>query len=170
MLLAPVYLDKKRDLKTLLNIFSQQGYARIKMSDSVLRIEDFPFDSYNNETLQLVVDRIILKEDEDFYNRLADAIQTAFFEGKGTCTIENLNTNKTVEFSNKFELDGISFLEPNTHLFSFNNPTELVQLVKDTEMSSELMKNWSFKIQDCLFMKMLLFRLNQIRLENTKMI
>ena len=103
LLLAPVYLDKKRDLKTLLNIFSQQGYARIKMSDSVLRIEDFPFDSYNNETLQLVVDRIILKEDEDFYNRLADAIQTAFFEGKGTCTIENLNTNKTVEFSNKFE-------------------------------------------------------------------
>ena len=88
LLLAPVYLDKKRDLKTLLNIFSQQGYARIKMSDSVLRIEDFPFDSYNNETLQLVVDRIILKEDEDFYNRLADAIQTAFFEGKGTCQLK----------------------------------------------------------------------------------
>ena len=122
LLLAPVYLDKKRDLKTLLNIFSQQGYARIKMGDSILRIEDFPFDSFNNETLQLVVDRIVLKEDEDFYNRLADAIQTAFFEGKGTCTIENLNTNKTVQFSNKFELDGISFLEPNTHLFSFNNP------------------------------------------------
>ena len=122
LLVAPVFLDKTRDLKTLLHIFSQQGYARIKMGDSILRIEDFPFDAYNNESLQLVVDRIILKDDEDFYNRLADAIQTAFFEGKGTCTIENLNTNTTVEFNNKFELDGISFLEPNTHLFSFNNP------------------------------------------------
>ncbi len=122
LLLAPVYLDKTRDLKTILNIFSQQGYARIKMGDSILRIEDFSIDSYKNETLQLVIDRIILKDDEDFYNRLADAFQTAFFEGKGTSIIENLSNNNVVEFSNKFELDGITFLEPNTHLFSFNNP------------------------------------------------
>ncbi|MDG1812139.1 MAG: excinuclease ABC subunit UvrA [Polaribacter sp.] len=122
LLLAPVYLDKTRDLKTLLHVFSQQGYARIKMGDAIFRIEEFPLETYNNQTLELVVDRIVLKDDEDFYNRLADAIQTAFFEGKGTCKIENLNTKKNTEFSNKFELDGISFLEPNTHLFSFNNP------------------------------------------------
>ncbi len=122
LLLAPIHIDETRDLKTLLNIFSQQGYARIKMEDTISRIEDFPFDSYKNETLQLVVDRIVLKDDEDFYNRLADAIQTAFFEGKGICTIENLTSESTSEFSNKFELDGITFLEPNTHLFSFNNP------------------------------------------------
>jgi excinuclease ABC subunit A len=121
-LLSPISLDKTRDLKTLLNVFSQQGYARVKMGDSILRIEEFPFGTYKNEVLQLVIDRIVLKDDEDFYNRLADAIQTAFFEGKGTCTIENLSTSKIVEFSNKFELDGITFLEPNTHLFSFNNP------------------------------------------------
>ena len=122
LLLAPFYLDKTRDLKTLLNVFSQQGYARVKMGDAILRIEEFPFDTYKKESLHLVVDRIVLKDDEDFYNRLADAIQTAFFEGKGTCTIENLSTSKVVKFSNKFELDGITFLEPNTHLFSFNNP------------------------------------------------
>jgi len=122
LLLAPIYLDKTRDLKTLLNVFSQQGYARIKKGDTILRIEEFPFDTYTEEVLQLVIDRIVLKDDEDFYNRLADAIQTAFFEGKGTCTIENLNSSEIVEFSNKFELDGITFLEPNTHLFSFNNP------------------------------------------------
>ena len=122
LLLSPISLDKTRDLKTLLNVFSQQGYARVKMGDSILRIEEFPFETYKNEVLQLVIDRIVLKDDEDFYNRLADAIQTAFFEGKGTCTIENLSTSKIVEFSNKFELDGITFLEPNTHLFSFNNP------------------------------------------------
>ena len=122
LLLAPIQLNEDRDLKTLLNVFSQQGYARIKLNNSIIRIEEFPFDSYNNEPLQLVVDRIILKDDEDFYNRLADAIQTAFFEGKGICAVENLGTKSIIEFSNKFELDGITFLEPNTHLFSFNNP------------------------------------------------
>ncbi|HEX9827633.1 MAG TPA: excinuclease ABC subunit UvrA, partial [Flavobacteriaceae bacterium] len=56
------------------------------------------------------------------YNRLADAIETAFFEGKGTCIIESLSNNKQLVFNNKFELDGMTFLEPNVHLFSFNNP------------------------------------------------
>lgn len=122
LLLAPIHVDETRDLKTLLNIFSQQGYARVKVENTIIRIEEFPFDSYTNETLQLVVDRIVLKDDEDFYNRLADAIQTAFFEGKGTCSVKNLNSKSISKFSNKFELDGITFLEPNTHLFSFNNP------------------------------------------------
>ncbi len=122
LLLAPVHLEKDKDLKTLLNVFSQQGYARIKFDDSIVRIEEFPFESYKKQPLQLVVDRIVLKDDEDFYNRLADAIQTAFFEGKGICFVENLTTKERIKFSNKFELDGITFLEPNTHLFSFNNP------------------------------------------------
>jgi excinuclease ABC subunit A len=122
LLLAPIHLNEDRDLKTVLNVFSQQGYARLKYKDAIVRIEEFPFDSYKNEPLQLVVDRIILKDDEDFYNRLADAIQTAFFEGKGICSVENLGMKTTAKFSNKFEIDGITFLEPNTHLFSFNNP------------------------------------------------
>jgi excinuclease ABC subunit A len=122
LLLAPIHITEDRDLKTLLNIFSQQGYARIKFNNSIVRIEEFPFESYNNESLELVIDRIVLKDDEDFYNRLADAVQTAFFEGKGICAIENLSSNEISTFSNKFELDGITFLEPNTHFFSFNNP------------------------------------------------
>src|SRR5690606_23127050 len=51
-----------------------------------------------------------------------DAVQTAFFEGKGECYIETLSNNQIMPFNNKFELDGMSFLEPNVHLFSFNNP------------------------------------------------
>ena len=122
LLLAPISIDENRDLKTVLQVLEQQGYARLKWNDKVYRIADFPKEVYKNENLYLVVDRVITKDDEDFYNRLADATQTAFFEGKGVCFIENLETKKTTEFSNKFELDGISFLEPNTHLFSFNNP------------------------------------------------
>ncbi len=122
LLLAPIAINENRDLKTVLQVLTQQGYARLKHKDTVLRIDDFPIEDYNDEALFLVVDRIVLKHEEDFYNRLGDAIQTAFFEGKGFCLIENLNTNTVTEFSNKFELDDITFLEPNTHLFSFNNP------------------------------------------------
>lgn len=122
LLLAPIHIDKNRDLKTVLQVLEQQGYARLKWDDRVFRISEFPQKDFKNEDLFLVVDRVITKKDEDFYNRLADAIQTAFFEGKGICFVENLEDKKVNEFSNKFDLDGMSFLEPNTHLFSFNNP------------------------------------------------
>ena len=122
LLLAPINVDENRGIKKTLEVLEQQGYARLKWNDNVYRITEFPVKEFNNEELHLVVDRVITKDDEDFYNRLADATQTAFFEGKGVCFIENLETKKISEFSNKFELDGITFLEPNVHLFSFNNP------------------------------------------------
>jgi excinuclease ABC subunit A len=122
LLLAPIIIDENRELKTLLQVLEQQGYARLKWNETIYRIADFPQEKYKNEALFLVIDRIVTRADEDFYNRLADAIQTAFFEGKGICFIESLEDHKVAEFSNKFDLDGMSFLEPNTHLFSFNNP------------------------------------------------
>ncbi|HBK70611.1 MAG TPA: excinuclease ABC subunit A, partial [Flavobacteriaceae bacterium] len=120
LLLAPIYIGKDRSIKKVLEILEQQGYSRIKIKNEVIRINDFK--PSNQKQFQLVVDRIIVQDDEDFYNRLADASQTAFFEGKGECVIENLSNNKQTLFNNKFELDGLTFLEPNTHLFSFNNP------------------------------------------------
>jgi excinuclease ABC subunit A len=122
LLLAPIIIDENRELKTLLQVLEQQGYARLKWNETIYRIADFPQEKYKNEALFLVIDRIVTRDDEDFYNRLADAIQTAFFEGKGICFIESLEDHKVAEFSNKFDLDGMTFLEPNTHLFSFNNP------------------------------------------------
>src|SRR5690606_31021383 len=120
LLLAPVHIPKERSVLKTLEILSLQGYARIKYQDKVHRISDI--DKEIEHDILLVVDRIIVKDDEDFYNRLADAVGTAFFEGKGVCAIEDLSTLEQVEFSTKFEMDGIQFLEPNTHLFSFNNP------------------------------------------------
>ena len=70
----------------------------------------------------MIVDRIIVKNEEEFYNRMADAIQIAFYEGKGICYLQEVDSQKRLEFSSNFELDGITFLEPNIHLFSFNNP------------------------------------------------
>jgi excinuclease ABC subunit A len=120
LLLVPILIDNGRDMATVLKILEQQGYSRIKIDNKVVRINEVGPTSHKE--IQLVVDRIVVSHGEDFYNRLADAIQTAFFEGKGTCIIENLADGTQTFFSNKFELDGITFLEPNTHLFSFNNP------------------------------------------------
>ena len=122
LLLCPIAINEDRDLKTVLKVLSQQGYARIKYEDQIYRIDELPTNQKNYSDLKLVVDRVIVKDDEDFYNRLSDAIQTAFFEGNGVCVIQNVTDNTTTEFNNKFELDGILFYEPNTHFFSFNNP------------------------------------------------
>ncbi|TMM57027.1 excinuclease ABC subunit UvrA [Maribacter algarum] len=120
LLLAPIKIQEDRDSLKSLELFSKQGYARIKYKGEVLRIDAAPKDI--GKEFHLVVDRIIVKDDEDFYNRLANAIDTTYFEGKGECIIEELGTGNQSLFSNKFELDGMSFLEPNVHLFSFNNP------------------------------------------------
>ncbi|WP_282118163.1 excinuclease ABC subunit UvrA [Maribacter aquivivus] len=120
LLLAPIVIREDRDALKSLELFSKQGYARIKYNDKVLRIDQAPEDI--GKKFYLVIDRIITKDDEDFYNRLANAVDTAFFEGKGECIIEELADGKQTPFSNKFELDGMTFLEPNVHLFSFNNP------------------------------------------------
>ncbi|MEL4308548.1 excinuclease ABC subunit UvrA [Joostella sp. CR20] len=120
LLLAPVHIPEDRDVLKTLQILAQQGYARIKYKDEVLRIDEIEKEIENN--FFLVIDRIVVKNDEDFFNRLADAIDTAYFEGKDECIIEDLTSEKQTHFSNKFELDGMQFLEPNVHLFSFNNP------------------------------------------------
>jgi excinuclease ABC subunit A len=120
LLLAPITISEDRETLKSLELFSKQGYARIKYNGEVIRIDEAPKDI--GKTFHLVVDRIIVKNDEDFYNRLANAVDNAFFEGKGECAIENLQTGETKTFSNQFELDGMKFLEPNVHLFSFNNP------------------------------------------------
>ena len=122
LLLAPIHLEKGRTIENKLQTLQHQGFARIKVKDSVERIDQIEAFQNLPKTLSLVVDRIIIKDEDDFYNRLADAVEMAFFEGKGRCYIEKIDGSETREFSNSFELDGQKFLEPNTHLFSFNNP------------------------------------------------
>ncbi|WP_405572182.1 excinuclease ABC subunit UvrA [Winogradskyella sp. Asnod2-B02-A] len=123
LLLAPIILEEGRTIENKLQTLQQQGYARIKIKEDVVRIDDaLKQNIKSDKNLFLVVDRIVFKNDEDFLNRLADAVGTAFYEGVGTCIIESLTDQKQTLFNNKFELDGMSFLEPNAHLFSFNNP------------------------------------------------
>ncbi|MFC2443220.1 MAG: excinuclease ABC subunit UvrA, partial [Capnocytophaga ochracea] len=121
LLLAPVSIPKDRTVEQVLKLLLQQGYARILHKEEIIRLEEDNLPK-NLDNFQLVVDRVIVRHDEDFQHRLADAVDTAFFEGKGECYIQEMDGVVQTHFSNRFELDGITFLEPNVHLFSFNNP------------------------------------------------
>ncbi|MFH6943017.1 excinuclease ABC subunit UvrA [Flavobacterium sp. FlaQc-50] len=125
LLLAPIHLEEGRQLEDKLKVLLQQGFARILVNNEMVRLDEFAeaeLHQFDNKDILLIIDRIVVKEEEEFYNRLADAIQTAFFEGKGICYLQELNSERRFSYSNNFELDGITFLEPNVHLFSFNNP------------------------------------------------
>ena len=121
LLLAPIHLEEGRKLEDKLKVLLQQGFARILVNNEMIRLDDLPA-SLSKKEILLIVDRIVVKEEEEFYNRLADAVQTAFFEGKGICYLKELDSDEKFTYSNNFELDGMTFLEPNVHLFSFNNP------------------------------------------------
>lgn len=125
LLLAPIHLEEGRQLEDKLKVLLQQGFARILVDNEMVRLDEFSasdLHQLDNKDILLIIDRIVVKEEEEFYNRLADAVQTAFFEGKGICYLQELNAEKRFSYSNNFELDGMTFLEPNVHLFSFNNP------------------------------------------------
>jgi len=120
---CPLLLHE-RSLAQQLKILQQQGYSRIALDGTIQKLEDLdPKEVKPSEKLEIVVDRLTadLSSDEN-QNRLADSVQTAFFEGRGTLRIENYKTQEFREFSNRFEADGVEFEEPNIHLFSFNNP------------------------------------------------
>ena len=122
LLLAPIHLEENRKLEDKLKVLLQQGFSRILVKNEMVRLDQMEQHSLENKDILLIIDRIVVKDDDEFYNRLSDAVQTAFFEGKGICYLQELESKKKLTFSNNFELDGIVFLEPNVHLFSFNNP------------------------------------------------
>lgn len=122
LLLAPVHIEKGRTIEEKLNVLLQQGFARILVDNEMLRLDELGDTDFANKEVMLIVDRIVVKDEEEFYNRLADAVQTAFYEGKGETFLQDVKTGNRLAFSSNFELDGLTFLEPNVHLFSFNNP------------------------------------------------
>lgn len=122
MLLSPIDLEEGRALEDKLKVLLQQGFIRILVNNEIVRLDEIEQHSLDHQNIMLIIDRIVVKTDEEFQNRLADAVQTAFYEGKGTCYLQEVGTDNRYTFSNNFELDGIQFLEPNIHLFSFNNP------------------------------------------------
>ncbi len=149
LVLAPIKKQADKTFKKQLELLGQQGFTRIQQNRIVSKIEDFVKTKFSEkEQIYIVVDRLTVRpDDEDNENRISDSVQTAFYEGDGECCIQLMiddsatnkpsvndreskskvksqksKEEKNKSFSNKFELDGITFEEPSTHFFSFNNP------------------------------------------------
>lgn len=144
LILAPLKAKVDRTLKEQLNLLLQQGFSRVKYKNEVVRLDEFLKTKFSEKAeLYIVIDRLVVRvDDEDNSNRIADSVQTCFYEGAGDCVVEIVNEelkNKSESssskgkknsaasiavktFSNRFELDGITFEEPSTNFFSFNNP------------------------------------------------
>lgn len=123
---SPVHPINGRKLKEELSLLLQKGFVRVYFDGSIQKIESLIEDksvsnkSFKAGQLEIVIDRIRLDGEEDTTSRLADSIQTAYFEGKSECVVEA--DGQRMPFSEKFELDGITFEEPSPNFFSFNNP------------------------------------------------
>jgi excinuclease ABC subunit A len=134
MILSPFKLHPDRSLQDELKILLQKGFTRLLFNGELQQIEELvekseyqkiTIKSKNKPQLELLIDRVVVKkEDEEAQYRIADSVQTAFFEGDGTCFIDIINSNEKVrkEFSDRFEVDGIKFEEPSVNFFTFNNP------------------------------------------------
>ena len=120
LLLAPVEAESHRTLDEKIKIFIQQGFARIYVNGETQTLDTLEIAP--KKGFDLVIDRMVVRHEEDFYNRVADAIELAYYEGKGICSLLHLEDKRREVFSNKFELDGLTFSKPSVHLFSFNNP------------------------------------------------
>jgi excinuclease ABC subunit A len=149
LITSAIYKHGNRPVQEELNILLQKGFDRIVENGNVAEIEQYiahtpepksktaksaakkkveviPDALVTIPGLFLLVDRIAVTDpsDDDFRARIADSAQTAFNEGHGTLQVWEMKDSleQIADFSNKFELDGITFEEPSTHLFSFNNP------------------------------------------------
>src|SRR5690606_8633886 len=91
---APLHPTNNRKLKEELAILLQKGFVRVIYEGAIQKIESLLDDAdLDNRTakdgdLMIVIDRITVDGDEDTANRIADSVQTAFFEGKGDCHVE----------------------------------------------------------------------------------
>ena len=127
LLLSPIVAEK---VEEQIRIWQEQGFSRLYRVNAdgigeMLRIGSYT-QGDTNSTTYLLVDRIVADGEQSTFNRFADSVQTAFYEGKGQCqlliTAPDSTDNQTYTFSERFEADGITFVEPTEHLFDFNNP------------------------------------------------
>ncbi|HLT07863.1 MAG TPA: excinuclease ABC subunit UvrA [Cyclobacteriaceae bacterium] len=123
MISCPLKVSVDRTIEKELEILLQKGFTRILIDGEVYFVEDLVADqSAPSGNIEILIDRaVVRKEDEDNQFRIADSVQTAFFEGHGDCIVE-VPGKERKSFSDRFELDGMSFELPSVNFFSFNNP------------------------------------------------
>ncbi|HZV42998.1 MAG TPA: excinuclease ABC subunit UvrA [Saprospiraceae bacterium] len=132
LVVAPIQIrDEKRTIEKECQLLLQKGYNRIQWKGETMKIEDFLAAQKNlikkkasdleKGDISIVVDRFPVADDIELQKRVADSVQTAFYEAEGDCIVE-VEEGKKVSFNNRFELDGMIFIEPEPKLFNYNNP------------------------------------------------
>jgi excinuclease ABC subunit A len=126
MIAAPVALKKaKAKIQDELNLLLSKGFARILLNGEVAFIEELINAKRKfaaSDKIEILIDRASVNaDDEDTVFRISDSVQTAFYEGHDECFV-HAEGHKVMHFSDRFELDGITFTEPSVNFFSFNNP------------------------------------------------
>ncbi len=126
LILAPLHVNNDRTCLQHMQVLLKQGFVRVEFDGEIFKTEDLikAEDLKKPKIANIVIDRISVSDDDDFQSRIADSIQTAFYEGKGVCKIKVFDKSDVLihQFSNKFEADGIQFEIPTVHMFNFNNP------------------------------------------------
>ncbi len=129
LILSPVIMADGRKPEQHLQILLQQGFSRVMLNDQMIKIEELLSSSNichkKSDVCRLVIDRVRVDHtDPDVSGRVADSVQTAYFEGHGQCIIQYSADGQEHfrQFSNQFELDGLTFEEPSVNFFTFNNP------------------------------------------------
>lgn len=126
-LYAPLHAERFKDKAANLSVLRQLGFSRMRINGELKRIEEWEDSgSLKGKIFELLIDRFAVQPgDDENTSRMADSIQTAFYEGNEECVVEVITSageTVTRKLSNRFEADGMVFEEPSVHLFSFNNP------------------------------------------------
>jgi len=122
-ILAPLSINSERGIKVELELLLQKGFTRVMVKEDLLRIDDETYKGIDDKgEIYIVVDRLAKSDDGEHDSRVLDSVETAFFEGHGDCIVKVPDSEQEKSFSNRFELDGMTFEEPTPNFFSFNNP------------------------------------------------
>lgn len=123
-ILTEIRPPEGRTMAKHLEVLRQQGYSRIEVNGEFLSIDEALKGNVPQEA-RLVIDRLSVSSDPDELSRLADSVETAYFEGRDELTAAVYPSGKEpqkIAFSRKFAADGIDFREPSDLMFNFNNP------------------------------------------------
>ena len=125
MIACPLAVKKGRKLQDELNLLLSKGFARVLVDGEPKFIEELLASKKSipkKTNIEILIDRTSVNAaDEDTVFRISDSVQTAFYEGHDECIVYD-EGRKPLRYSDRFEMDGITFTEPSVNFFSFNNP------------------------------------------------
>lgn len=122
MILSPWRLRDDYPADKAAEMLISQGFTKVLIQDESFNLDELDHTQYVEDESYIIIDRLSHAPDDDYFSRLGDSVQTGFYEGFGDCIVYRLKDQSKTQYSNKFELHGVEYLEPSINLFSFNNP------------------------------------------------